>query len=415
MRKKIFAAALALATVFTVRAQEITVEKTPGQMETAAATTPNVKVSGYFQVQNQWAQPEAVLRMGAPNSSAGEPFSRFGIRRGRVKVSYQTGITQAVFQLDITEKGIGLKDAYINIRAPFADAVSIKGGVFDRPFGHAISYSSANRESPERPAIFQTLFPQERDLGAMLTVQPPQTSPLGIVKLEAGLFAGNGIAQETDSRKDFIGHLSALKNTGALTLGGGVSYYNGSVYQGTQNVYKMQSAKFVLNTNESNFGNFARREYLGFDAQVSLSSVIGTTKIYTEYLFGTQPGLQNSTGSPGTSALPSADTWVRPFGGGYIMFTQTLGKLPVAIVAKYEQYDPNTQVAGNNTGAATSQTGTADLAQQTTGFGAILNINPSLRLTAYYDINRNETSVNIPEMAADLKNNIFTLRMQYKF
>jgi hypothetical protein len=46
----------------------------------------------------------------------------------------------------------------------------------------------------------------ERDLGAMLKLAPI----LGFLKyfdLKAGLFAGNGIAKETNGNKNFIGHL----------------------------------------------------------------------------------------------------------------------------------------------------------------------------------------------------------------
>ena len=49
---------------------------------------------------------------------------------------------------------------------------------------------------------------EERDLGARITLQAPKTSPWNILKLDVGLFAGNGIKSEIDNHKDFIGQLS---------------------------------------------------------------------------------------------------------------------------------------------------------------------------------------------------------------
>ena len=159
-----------------------------------------LKVSGYVQSQFQWGQENASLKVGSANENPEKSFNRIGIRRGRIKFTYEEGITSAVFQLDLTEKGIGFKDAYFNIKDPWIKTNSLKIGIFDRPFGNEISYSSSQRETPERSTIFQTFFPEERDLGAMFILQADKNSPFNFLKLEAGLFAGNGIKQETDRK-----------------------------------------------------------------------------------------------------------------------------------------------------------------------------------------------------------------------
>jgi len=46
-----------------------------------------IKFSGYFQSQWQYGQEDASLKVGAPNTDTAD-FNRFGIRRGRVKLSY---------------------------------------------------------------------------------------------------------------------------------------------------------------------------------------------------------------------------------------------------------------------------------------------------------------------------------------
>jgi phosphate-selective porin len=383
-------------------------------LEEAVSVLKKFKVSGYIQAQYQNGQQDASLKVGAANENPEESFDRFGIRRGRVKFTFEDKIVSSVFQLDMTEKGVGIKDAYLSIKDIWWGTNSLKAGVFDRPFGYEISYSSSRRESPERSTVFQTLFPEERDLGGMLTLQAAKTSPWNILKLEAGLFAGNGIKQETDNHKDFIGHLSANKNIGSdMKLSGGVSYYNGGVYQGTSKVYTMQGNGFVVDDNEDNIGEFAKREYFGIDAQFALNSALGMTKLTGEYLLGEQPGAEKSTKSPNSSSLPTTDTYIRNFNGGYVMLVQDLGSLPLSAVVKYDWYDPNTKVSGDEIG----QNGTtkADISQNTIGMGLLWRATNAIRVQAYYEINNNEKSQNLAGYDSDRKDNVFTLRLQYKF
>ena len=383
-------------------------------IEESLKSLQKLKVSGYIQTQYQWGEKDASLKVGNANENPDESFNRFGIRRGRIKFTYEDGIASGVFQLDMTEKGVGIKDAYLGVKDPWLNTNTLKAGIFDRPFGNEISYSSSRRESPERSTIFQTLFPEERDLGASLILQAAKTSPWNFLKLEAGLFAGNGIKQETDSRKDFIGHLSASKNIGSdAKWGMGVSYYNGGVFQGSENVYTMKGDAFFLDNNPDNKGKFAKREYIGFDGQFSIMSQIGLSQIRAEYLFGTQPGSKGNSKSPNASTLPVTDTYIRDFSGGYVIFVQDLGQLPLSAVLKYDWYDPNTKISGDAIGL--NGTGSADLNQRTFGFGMLWRVNNNVRLQAFYEINKNEKTKNVTAFAEDVKNNVFTLRLQYKF
>ena len=375
----------------------------------------SVKFSGYIQSQYQYGEKDAALKVGTSNENPEESFNRIGIRRGRFKLTATDGkLASGVFQVDVTEKGVGFKDAYLNLKDPWFNTIQLRAGIFDRPFGNEISYSSSRRESPERSTLFQTLFPEERDLGAMLILQPAKTSVWNILKLEAGLFAGNGIKQETDSRKDFIGHLSLAKTVGnAFSYGLGASYYNGGVYQGTEKVYTLNDRKFVPDESETNKGGFAKREYVGFDFQAAIASSLGITQLRAEYLFGQQPGLSGSSKSPNASALPAADTYIRNFSGAYAIFVQDLGALPLSAVVKYDFYDPNTEVSGDEIGKeGTSKT---DLSFNTLGLGVLWKISNAFRLQAFYEINKNETSANVSGRNEDLKDNVFTLRLQYKF
>lgn len=383
-------------------------------IEESIIKLPKFKASGYIQTQFQYGEENASLKVGIKNENSEKSFNRFGVRRGRIKFTYTEGIASAVFQLDVTEKGVGLKDAYLNLKDPWAGTNSLQAGVFDRPFGYEISYSSSRRESPERSTIFQTLFPDERDLGGMLTLQAAKTSSWNFLKLQAGFFAGNGIKQETDNRKDFISHLSATKTIGSdISFSLGASYYNGGVYQGTENVYKMDGNSFALNNDANNVGKFAKREYFGFDGQFIAVSSIGMTQIRGEYLWGIQPGTKTGSKSPNASSLPTTDTYIRNFSGGYAMLVQDLGTLPLSAVVKYDWYDPNTKVAKNDIGLNNTDKG--DVAYNTLGLGLLWRINSALRVQAYYEMVKNELSESLSVYAKDLKDNLFILRLQYKF
>ena len=63
-----------------------------------------LKVSGYFQGQFQYGQGNAALKVGSPNTDLTKDFNRIGIRRGRLKFSYEKGIATGVFQIDLTDK-----------------------------------------------------------------------------------------------------------------------------------------------------------------------------------------------------------------------------------------------------------------------------------------------------------------------
>ncbi|MBU1298901.1 MAG: hypothetical protein KKG06_12060, partial [Bacteroidetes bacterium] len=107
-----------------------------------------IKISGYIQAQFQSADTAGIISYAGGNFPANVK-SRFQVRRGRVKFMYDQDITQYVLQIDITQSGVAIKDAYAMIKEPWLRIFSLTGGVFDRPFGFEISYSSSMRESPE--------------------------------------------------------------------------------------------------------------------------------------------------------------------------------------------------------------------------------------------------------------------------
>ncbi|OJU48133.1 MAG: hypothetical protein BGN96_05345 [Bacteroidales bacterium 45-6] len=384
------------------------------------------KFSGYLQPQFQLGQQAASLKVGTANENPNKSFNRMGIRRGRLKLVYDDGsIATGTIQLNIVDKSnasgvsqavVQLKEAFLNVKDPWTMRSSIQAGVFDRPFGNEISYSSSLLESPERSRIIQTLFPEECDLGAKVTLQTKANSPLSFIKLDAGFFAGNAINPETDNRKDFIGHIAATKPIGNTAKWGlGASYYNGGVYQGSNNVYTFANGAWTKSapTDNSNIGKFAKREYFGFDGQFSFESKAGFTQLRAEYIWGTQPGTAGSTSSPNRSALTTDDTYLRKTSGWYAILIQDLGKSPFSAVVKYDVYDPNTKIKKDQIGL--NGTTKAEIAYNTLGVGALWRINPAVRLQLFYEMVKNEKTANIAAYTGDQKDNVFTARLQFKF
>ncbi|MDO4780253.1 MAG: hypothetical protein Q3992_04425, partial [Bacteroides sp.] len=151
-------------------------------LESTTSGLKKLKVGGYFQAQYQHGDKDASLRVGNKNEAKEDSFNRFGVRRGRVKFTYDEKFLQGVFQLDITEKGVGIKDAYLKLKTGKNVEAGLQAGVFDRPFGHEISYSSSRRESPERSMIFPVLFPNERDLGVMFGLDIKKVLPVDLLQ-----------------------------------------------------------------------------------------------------------------------------------------------------------------------------------------------------------------------------------------
>lgn len=391
-------------------------------LETAVGKMGNLKISGYVQGQWQWAEQPGIAAFGDGGSFNSTTNNRFMIRRGRIKFTYTQGIMQAVIQPDFTEKGVGIKDVYINVTSK-SKVIGGQVGLFDRPFGYEISYSSSLRESPERSRVFLSLFPGERDMGAMAILKG-KSGWLSNFTLNAGLFNGNGIGAETDSQKDFIGRLAYLKKFNSAQIGASVSYYNGGILSATNKRYTFKEGVGFVAQNVSAGDFVSRRQYIGGGVQYLQQWGAGTTNIRAEVIGGRQPGIKGSNAMPGGTSFAASkatdDVYLRQFIGMYAILVQDIGHSKHSVVLKYDYYDPNTQVKGNEIGKLAG-TGAADIAYSTFGVGYLFRWNQSIRLMAYYDMVYNEKSDNmktdnpLTNYAGHIKQNVLTLRVQVKF
>jgi hypothetical protein len=390
--------------------------------------------------------------------------SVFQIRRGRIKVAYETDLTQAVVQVDaipfatanvagtslttvndtikdslgrnhvvtksvatnatpvLSGGGVSIKDVYLRFADPWLKSIAIKAGVFDRPFGFEIGYSSSNRESPERSRLFQTLYPNERDLGVSLEYLPSDniTGFAQYFNLKGGLFTGNGINNETDSYRDIIGRLGVSLPFNSINMGidAGVSGYIGKVLSRADSLYEMSGTSFA--GTKGHLNEAIDRMYTGGDIQLYYGDipVIGGLTLRSEFISGRQPGSKSSAGSPRSDISSSSVIYSRNFMGYYGMLVQNLDPIKSQLVLKYDMFDPNVDIEGKDIESSTGLTAAAfapsEMAYKTLGVGLVYHWDENVKFIAYLDKVMNE-EITSPIFDKDVKDDVFTFRIQYKF
>jgi hypothetical protein len=389
----------------------------------------NLHFSGYIQPQFQLAQSE-----GAPSFEGGSfsEFSnnRFMLRRARIKLDYQLPSAKDKtfpnalfsFQIDATERGVNVRDMFLRFYEPKAQHFYLTMGLFARPFGYEVNLSSAYRETPERGRMSQILMPTERDLGAMISYDKQNGKKKSFLQWDLGAFNGQGLAPggttDFDSYKDIISRITIkpfhLSKT--FFFSGGLSVLYGGWRQATKYKYEMASVNginlFKVDSNISNIGDKAPRHYYGTDAQLIYKHDRGKTELRGEYWVGTQPGTAINTANPGT--LPTTPTYIRKFNGAFFYFLQNIFDERNELMIKYDWYDPNTNVNSSGIGKAATNLTVADIKFSTIGIGLTRYIKSNLKILGYYDFVRNEKT-NLPGFTSDIKDNIFTFRIQMRF
>lgn len=381
-----------------------------------------IAITGYLQTQYQRAQS------GGISSFSGGDFAknskdRFMIRRGRLKIDRADKYSSIVFQIDATQNGVQLMDAFIQLHQPDSKQLIFTAGLFNRPFGHSIVYSSGYRDFPERARVFQTLMPRERDLGAMVTFRPDDKA-FHFLTAEVAIINGSGhSARDYDSKKDIVGNLGfkfdSLAN-GKLHLGFGGSIYKGYVRSNTDTLMRRSGNAFIKDASTSYTDAYAKRDYYGANLQLQYDSFLGTTLFKAEYIGGKQPGVAGSSkvtgplASTSFSAQPETNLYLREFSGYYLWLTHRIAQSKFTALAAYDVYDPNDQIKESEIGAANSNTTSGDIKFSTLGYGMTYLINGRLKLTLY-----NEHVVNdktqLPQYLDDIKDDVFTARLQYRW
>lgn len=385
----------------------------------------HLQISGYFQPQFQVTQSK-----GARNYSGGD-FSefannRFMMRRARIRFDYAhfnaDGAPQAqvVFQFDGTERGVVIRDFWGRVYENKFKLFSFTTGMFARPFGYEVNLSSGDRETPERGRMSQILMKTERDLGFMATFEPRTVSKFRKLKLDVGVFNGQGLTatEEYDSYKDFIARLSlkpyALSKN--VSVSAGTSLLRGGIIQNSPYKYQLTNnagvKNFVVDSSLTNVGSKAPRKYNGVDGQLKIAHGWGNTELRAEYWWGVQTGLAAESNTPVTPL--NEPFYVRRFNGAFLYLLQNIGNKNHQVLVKYDIYDPNGEVQGDDIGRANLSFTPGDIRYNTLGFGYLHHFNTHLKLVTWYDVIRNENT-QLEGFEEDIKDDVFTMRLQYRF
>ena len=387
----------------------------------------NLRFTGYIQPQFQMAQAE-----GAKTFEGGDfsqfSKSRFMLRRARIRLDYfipskKNRWPRALFsfQVDATERGVNVRDMFIRLFENKYHNFSLTAGLFARPFGYEVNLSSAYRETPERGRMSQILMPSERDLGAMISFEPQnQKSKLAFLKVDAGLFNGQGLSGSTDfdSHKDFISRITIKPlKVKQFEISGGISLMHGGWRQATKYIYKIQTTAtgdnyFGIDSSEKNIGKITSRHYYGADIQLKLNHAWGATEWRAEYWTGKQPGTSSSSANPGV--LPTGPTYIRYFDGAFFYFLQNIINSKHQLVLKYDWYDPNKKIKEDEIGKNGNNLNATDIKYSTFGFGYVYYFNNNVKLTLYYDIVKNKSAL-LAGYTSDFKDNVFNCRVQFRF
>jgi hypothetical protein len=381
-----------------------------------------VGFSGYMQPQFQIAQMHGIKNYNGGDFPT-DVNNRFMLRRGRLRIDFarftkeNTPKVNLVFQFDGTERGFFIRDFWGRVYESKLNYFSLTTGMFARPMGYEINLGSSDRESLERGRMSQILMKTERDLGAMVSFEPNGTTDWrNHVKFDFGVFNGTGLTAtaDIDSQKDMISRLS-LKSTkigNNLILSGSISGLFGGFSNRSQQAYQVSSNKeFELGS----ASKVAPRKYRGADFQLKIPNRNKMfTEIRAEYMAGIQSSSENTTETPVT--LPNVNGipthfYIRKFDGAYFYFLQNFISPANQFVAKYDWYDPNKMLSGRE---ITDKVAMAEIKFNTFGCGYIRYVNENLKFVFYYEMPKNETTKK-KEYSKDLKDNLLTCRVQYRF
>ena len=386
-----------------------------------------LKFSGYIQPQFQVAQTKGASSFEAGDFGEGIN-NRFMLRRSRIKVDYihfgqdANPDIEFVFQIDANEKAVTVRDVWGRISENKWKLFSFSTGIFARPFGFEVNYSSSNRESPERGRMSQLHMKSERDLGVMLSYQNRnEMAKAKWLKIDAGIFNGQGITAngEFDNVKDFNSRFSLLpiEINNKIQISASTSYLKGGITNNNKYYYSTKNLggtfQTIVDSSLGNIGKTSNREYAGADIQLKIKNKKGYTELRAEYIAGQQTGTHFDATTPTKTTTANDAFYLRNFSGGYLYFLQNIFSSKHQLVVKYDWYDPNTKVEKANINLANNFS-KADIKYATLGLGYNYYFDNNAKLLLYYAIPQNEKT-NLAGFTKDVRDNVFTCRLQFMF
>ncbi len=365
-------------------------------IDTDVAKLKKIKISGYLQIQAEKTEKHTGF---ATDPYDGKDYikGRLRVRRSRIKVAYEDGGTQAVIQGDFSNSGFSLKDAYLEFTEPWTSMFALRLGVFNRP-NYEVEYSSSQRESPERSAVVRALYPDERDLGVMLTVMPEDLFTLQLAGFN-NTFQGTYKQQNPNFGDNPFYYMARLTKSFVVTdeigLDLGVHGRFGTNRAHFAKVLESDMpTKSTADSTSLKVGDGVSRTWFGVEAQVYWD-FLGGMKIMGEYIMGSDVDEFKAN-----TAIRKRD-----FNGFYVYLIKNLGT-DFQLALKYDSFNPNTKIDENKKDAS------GELKIDTFGFGLHNYTFTNIRLTLWYDMITTQTNDLFKNDPVD---NLLTFRAQYKF
>jgi hypothetical protein len=387
-----------------------------------------LKIGGYIQPQFQMASDQGIKSYEGGDFSQ-EVSNRFLLRRSRIRFDYfhskedKSPGLQVAFQFDANERSLTVRDVWGRIFENQLKLFSFTTGMFARPMGFEVNYSSSDREAPERGRMSQILMKSERDLGVELSFDPRrEIKYFNNLKVDLGVFNGQGInaTGDFDNFKDFIASVNSkpLKLSKRVSLSVGAHTLQGGLLQNTQYVYTTGTANgikaTVVDSSASNLHGKSPRIYYGADAQLKIKNRAGFSEFRAEFILGQQTGTNTSSETPTTLLIGHEGYYVRKFNGAYFYYVQSLFSTRHQLVFKYDWYDPNSYVSGKEIGVPGSNLTAANIKYNTFGMGYVWYITENAKMVLYYARVMNEHT-RLKGYESDVSDDVMTFRLQFRF
>jgi phosphate-selective porin len=354
-----------------------------------------IKVSGY--VQAQWEN------YGKDLVKPNDPDNNFYIRRARVKFTYEAfdGV-KLVIQPDFSTGSLSLKDAYAVVSIPKIKDFSLWAGQFNRP-DYEVEYSSGQREVFERSRVIRAIYPGEREIGLKLEYNGSKIPLKFQLMAMNGNFTGSQ-AKDYDSRKDLMGRIVySLKLAGG---GLGIDLGANGYYGGNRIKYNtfVSDPEGTLDSTTFKAGDYLDKNWVGGEIQI-FADILGGLAIKGEYVAGvnSSSSTTNQDSKAKLADMRKDPTKLRNFSGYYIYLIKNIGQRN-QFVAKYDYYDPNTKLSGDDA--------KNELYYQTLTLAWQYYLNDNIRVSLNYEMPKNETNAT---NTSNLKDNTLGVRIQAKF
>jgi hypothetical protein len=303
-----------LTTLLTASAAHAQDAPPPGEAVPLEPAENGLEISGYVQPELRYER------------NGGDDELYFQVRRGRAKLEYDLSPALFLLQIDATEGGVQLKDAYAGIALPLPEGMEalLMAGLFKIPFGFDLQHSSSRRVFPERSQMVRNLFPGERDLGVRIDASFADEMIEAQLALQNGLplgdeFFGAFSEPDADLHKDVT--LRVALNVEPITVGVSGLYGRGTRFVEDDPMTPEMEDDFDF-----------PRWGVGGEARLQLDlGAIGGLDVYGELTYS-----QNLARSSDSDYPPDQDATLKVL-AWYVAAVQDLGE-HFALGARFDQY-----------------------------------------------------------------------------